>query len=637
MCGIAGLYNKNLDKNELKQQLYKMTFSLRHRGPDYSDIWISEKKSFGFGHTRLSILDLSSAGNQPMKSESGRYVICYNGEVYNHNVLRRELNNYSFNGTSDTETLLAYFEKFGVEESLNILDGMFAIAVFDKKLDILYLARDKFGEKPIYYTNLEKSFFCFASELKAITKVADEKYEIDHNSVLSFFKYNYISNNNSIYKKIKKIPPGAIAKINLQTLKINISLYWKKRRSQKNMIKKNFNEEYYINKTHDLLTASIEKRLISDVPIGCFLSGGVDSSLVASIITKKLNKKLSTFSIGFRNFDFDESVHAKKIAEYLGTDHTEYFLSKKEIIETANNLWKIYDEPFADSSQIPTTILSKLTKQKVTVCLTGDGADEIFCGYDRYKYSLILYKLLRLAPKSLRRWLYNLNSADESNFISLFQFLLKFTKIKNTNNKINKLLKIVNFKKFEDIYYDLITNEINPYFFLNREIFSKQKYNEISFENNDFLDNMMNFDLDEYLPNDILTKVDRASMHSSLEARTPFLNNEIVEFGITIPNKIMHKNSINKYILKKILSSYLPEKLFSRPKMGFGVPLNYWLKNELKDWSNDLLSIENLNKNPFLESSSVKKIYFEFLKGKNNHNTIWSICIFQSWYLNTYG
>lgn len=250
---------------------------------------------------------------------------------------------------------------------------------------------------------------------------------------------------------------------------------------------------------------------------------------------------------------------------------------------------------------------------------------------------MILYKLLRLAPKSLRRWLYNLNSADESNFISLFQFLLKFTKIKNTNNKINKLLKIVNFKKFEDIYYDLITNEINPYFFLNREIFSKQKYNEISFENNDFLDNMMNFDLDEYLPNDILTKVDRASMHSSLEARTPFLNNEIVEFGITIPNKIMHKNSINKYILKKILSSYLPEKLFSRPKMGFGVPLNYWLKNELKDWSNDLLSIENLNKNPFLESSSVKKIYFEFLKGKNNHNTIWSICIFQSWYLNTYG
>ncbi len=636
MCGICGFVNKNSNNEEqINQNIFGMLSVLNHRGPNNRDHWVSEDKKIILGHTRLSIIDLSSNGNQPMLSENNRMIISYNGETYNHANLRKILSNQNFKGNSDTETILSYFEKYGIHKTLKEIDGMFSIALFDKKERNLYLARDRFGEKPLYYY-ISDRIIIFGSEIKSILKHKSFKKQIDTTVLHDYFNFNYIGGKNSIYKNIKKILPSHYLKINIDTFKCEEICYWKKNKKIK--INPSIVLDQAIVQVEKNLIDSIENRLTSDLPVGCFLSGGVDSSLVTSIVKKHFDNELNTFSIGFDNSQYDESRYAKKIANYLNTNHHEYFLNDDEIFEVSNNISKIYDEPFADSSQIPTLFLSKLTKKKITVCLTGDGADELFFGYDRYTYAPKIFKYLKLVPKKIRDIMFE-NRDSSLNFLRYLLFLfLKIRNIKNPQNKVNKILNLISFEKFSDIYKYSISNELNAENILNKSVKnSSSLFDSFEDDENAHLSEMINFDIDEYLPNDILTKVDRASMSYSLETRTPFLNHNLAELAFSLPYNLHNKNNQNKYILKKILSKYLPENLFQRPKMGFGVPLNNWLKNQLRDMCEDLLSYKKLEESGYLNSEYIRKNYELFKHGKLNiHSSIWSILMFQSWYFNNF-
>ncbi len=635
MCGICGFVNKNATNiDQIKKNIFGMLSVLNHRGPDNSGHWISDDNNIVLGHTRLSIIDLSSNGNQPMLSKNNRIVISYNGETYNHINLRKGFIKNIYRGNSDTETILSYFEKYGFHKTLEQIDGMFSIALFNKKERNLYLARDRFGEKPLYYYVSNQNII-FGSEIKTLLKHSSIKKNIDPNVLHDYFSFNYIGGNFSIYKNIKKVLPAHYLKINVDTLKFEEIPYWNRTNKKNSPIK---NIEQATDQVEKKLIDSIDKRLTSDLPVGCFLSGGIDSSLVTSIVKKHFDNELNTFSIGFDNDQYDESKHAKKIANYLKTKHHEYFLNNSEIFEVSNNLSNIYDEPFADSSQIPTLFLSKLTKKKITVCLTGDGADELFFGYDRYLYAPKIYNYLKLIPFNLRNIIYK-NKDKGFSFLKFFLILtLKIKEIKNPENKVNKILNLINFEKFSDIYKYAVSNEINSEDIINPEIKKKHTiFDHFEMENHLELSKMVDFDINEYLPNDILTKVDRASMNYSLETRTPFLNHDLAELAQSIPLDLHKKNNQNKYILKKILSKYLPKKLFDRPKMGFGVPLNYWLKNQLSEMCEDLLSQKNLEKSGYLNSKFIRKNYEIFKKGDLNiHNSIWSILMFQSWYFNNF-
>jgi asparagine synthase (glutamine-hydrolysing) len=633
MCGICGFIKR--DSSSLaddKDNIKKMLSVLNHRGPDHQDSWVSEDGKVILGHSRLSIIDLSSNGNQPMESENRRYVMSYNGETYNHLKLRDYLKNVRFKSSSDTESILNSFMSFGVEKTLQMMEGMFAIILYDKKENNIYLIRDRFGEKPLYYY-LDNKNLIFASEIKSLLKHSGTIKKLNDEVLNDFFNYNYIGNKNSIYKNINKVLPAHYLKINLKSFKFENINYWQPK-FNKLLIE---NENDLIEKVENKLILSVNKTLTSDLPVGCFLSGGVDSSLIASIVRKHFDNKLNTFSIGFENKNYDESEYAKDIASYLNTDHHEYFLKDSEIFDTATSLSDVYDEPFADSSQIPTIILSKLTKKKITVCLTGDGADELFYGYDRYNYALKVYNYLKLVPQYLRKKIFY-NKNEKLKLVRYLLYLaLKFKGIKNIESKIEKILNLMNFDNFSDVYKFSISNEINSNNILKNNNNNNSIFKSFIKKGNSNLSNMIDFDIKEYLPNDILTKVDRASMFSSLETRAPFLNHDLASLALSIPSNLHFKNGVNKYILKKILSKYIPEKLFKRPKMGFGVPLNDWLKNQLSDWCDDLLSEKKLKETGIFNYNYIVNNYYAFKKNKANiHSSIWSILIFQSWYFKNF-
>lgn len=632
MCGICGFINRDSISLVVNQDnIKKMLSVLNHRGPDHKGAWFSEDGKVTLGHTRLSIIDLSSNGNQPMESENSRYIMSYNGETYNHLKLRDDLKNVRFKSSSDTESILNSFMSFGVDKTLQMMEGMFAIILYDKKENNIYLIRDRFGEKPLYYFSDNKNFI-FASEIKSLLKHSNTIKELNDEVLSDFFNYNYIGNKSSIYKNINKVLPAHYLKINLKSFKFENINYWQPKFNQ--LLVENEND--LIEKIENKLILSVNKTLTSDLPVGCFLSGGVDSSLITSIVRKHFDNKLNTFSIGFENKNYDESKYAKDIASHLNTDHHEYFLKDNEILDTATSLSDIYDEPFADSSQIPTVILSKLTKKKITVCLTGDGADELFYGYDRYNYALKVYNYLKLVPQYIRKKIFSKKNEKLMLIRYLLYLALKFKGIKNIENKIEKILNLMNFDNFSDVYKFSISNEINSGHILNNNN-NNSIFNSFIKKGNSNLSNMIDFDIKEYLPNDILTKVDRASMLSSLETRAPFLNHDLANLALSIPANLHFKNGVNKYILKKILSKYIPEKLFKRPKMGFGVPLNDWLKNQLSDWCDDLLSEKKLKEAGIFNYNNIINNYNAFKKDKANiHSSIWSILIFQSWYFKNF-
>tara|TARA_A100001011_G_C14318965_1_gene849455 strand:- start:5470 stop:7449 length:1980 start_codon:yes stop_codon:yes gene_type:complete len=655
MCGIAGFlcsqnntYLKNLKNlNNIKDILY-------HRGPDDHGLWYNNEEMISLGHTRLSIQDLSPAGHQPMKSFSKRYIMVYNGEIYNHLVLRNQLKSLSpkiiWKGKSDTETLLNSFDFWGIEKTLRMCSGMFSIALWDNLDKELILIRDRFGEKPLYFGIVENNFI-FGSELKVFKKITNFTNEISRDSLNLFLRFTYVPGPKSIYKNIFKLQPGAFLKINKDNLnkiinyngniyeKFKINKWWNAKEAFNDQSSNLYSsEESAINDAEKLLTQSIKSQLISDVPVGTFLSGGIDSSLVSTLMKKKLSTKTKTFTIGFEDKKYDESVYAKKIAKIIGTEHNELILNQKEALNIIPNLSKIYDEPFADSSQIPTILLSKFAKQQITVALTGDGGDELFGGYNRYVFLKNFWNKISFFPYPIRKIFAQTIDLFPLNFINNFKGIFNLISGSNVaffGDKVTKFShKIKSIKNLDELFLSSLSTFQEPSSLLvnskdlSKDIFEfKKKLNYLDYEAL-----MMFIDSQTYLTDDILCKVDRASMSRSLETRVPFLDKDVVNLAWRIPTAMKIKNKEGKWILKKILNKYVPKEYFDRPKMGFGIPLGDWLRDDLREWAENLLNKKDLESEGYFNSDLVLKLWNEHQNNKRDWQSIlWPILIFQSW------
>ncbi len=643
MCGIVGhIIKDQLTKEfDLQKITYSMLDELTSRGPDDQGIWIGTNGNICLGHRRLSIQDLSKAGYQPMESKNKNLIMVFNGEIYNHISLRKELEKKedftSWDGHSDTETLLAGIQSWGFENCLKKINGMFAIAVFDKKNSKLLLARDRLGEKPLYY-GINNNCFYFGSELKAFAKHPNWKPKLDRNSLASYLRFSYVPNPYSIYKGIFKLMPGHWIEIDTNKIKLNkTECFWNLKKIAETNSEQRYKEtksNLILNLEKDLVEA-INIRTISDVPVGAFLSGGIDSTLIVSLLKTKLSKDLETYTIGLKDVGYNEAEDALKIANYLGTNHTELYLSPKDALNLVPDLPRIWDEPFADSSQIPTLLVSKLSKNSLGVVLSGDGGDELFCGYSRYSTGFKLFSSLKKLPKFLRiniaKALRNLPIDEINNFVDKLPSKYRYPAFANRLEKLSNVLSCDN--KFS-YYLSLVSTFSNP-----DELLLEGKENNtiLNFQNDwpkidNFEEVMMSLDLITYLSGDILTKLDRASMSVGLEARVPFLDHKIVENSFRIPFKYKYRNGETKWILKKILNKYIPSDLIEKPKKGFGIPIEYWLKNNLKDWAEHLINEDRLNKEGIFKTNKIRSMWDDFILGKSKcHHQLWNILMFQAW------
>ena len=646
MCGISGIIKQNNTNTfDLESEIVKMSQSLRHRGPDNSGTWIDNNNGVALGHQRLSILDLSAAGNQPMQLQNKNLVLSFNGEIYNHLEIREKLENQSqgnfkWMSHSDTETLLRAFENWGTSETLKICSGMFSIALWNKKKKILTLARDRFGEKPLYYGWVNNDFI-FASEIKAIKTNKSFNNSICKNSLDHYLKVNYVPAPFSIYKNIFKLESGTYIEINKSTKnvgQIKKKIFWSLESSIKNNKLSTIRDEsYIIKKLEKKLIKSVKSQMLSDVPLGGFLSGGVDSSLITALMQNENNQSIKTFTIGFQDKQFDESIYAKKISNYLGTDHNEIIISDKDCRDVIPLLPKIYDEPFADSSQIPTYLICKVAKQNVTVALSGDGGDEIFGGYNRYTWGPRIWEKISILPFSLRKKLGELSLKFlERNLNIIFNLF-----VNRGGYKIHKIGKaLINSTNIDNFMQNmtlewkeensLILDHKNN-LFENSYIF-QNKINNLNFTFNDPISKMIYLDTVTYLQDDILCKLDRAAMSNSLETRLPFLDKEVIEFANKIPIDIKIKNGIGKWPLKQILSKYIPKDLIDRPKTGFSIPLGKWLKGPLRDWAENLLNEKRITQEGIFSAKLINAKWQQHLDGKQDHSSnLWGILMFQSW------
>lgn len=647
MCGLAGFVAKdNLSSDSKIRILESMSSLLAHRGPDASGTWIEER--LGLCHTRLSILDLSSHGAQPMKSSNDRYVIVFNGEIYNHLDLRKKIEQkkqaVKWRGHSDTETILEYIYTFGLEKSLNDFVGMFAFALFDRKENQLTLARDRFGEKPLYYGFINNNFV-FSSELKAFKAFPGFNHGISNDGFEAYFKFGHIPAPLTIYESIYKLNPSSFISINFSEIRsrnINEKKYWEvseiahKGISNQILDKKDIYEEFNF-----LLNKSVNSQLISDVPIGCFLSGGIDSSLISSVMQDIVDKPIKTFTIGFKESEFDESIYAKKVADLLGTDHHELIVDSEMSLDVIPRLVDMYDEPYSDSSAIPTFLVSKLAKEKVQVSLSGDGGDELFGGYNRYLYTRQLWSKIAVLPFKLRKVIGTLISTLPRS--SIFKIISIFER-KGSANFIEKLFKagkrLSYVKDIDDLYVSLVTDPyLSKNFFVSHDysssnfpntLFSKHFLNSINMTSS--FDRMMLQDQISYLPDDILCKVDRAAMSNSLETRAPFLDKDLAEFSWRIPSSLKIYKGKTKYVLRESLNRFIPKELIDRPKTGFGIPLSEWIRGPLHDWTSDLLSKDRIVKDGFFNYDEIENI----LKEHNSQEVdwgskIWTLLMFQCW------
>jgi len=634
MCGIVGFISSTDVKESYS--ISSMTDALFHRGPDDEGHFTQAiNNSFiALGHRRLSILDLSASGHQPMYSKSGRFVIVLNGEIYNHLQLRQQLNFISWEGHSDTETLLAAIESWGVGFALEKCIGMFAFALYDKDKNELILSRDRIGEKPLYY-GFNNGVFYFTSELKALRSSSDNSFEIDKNALSLYFKYGYIPAPHSIYKNIFKLKPGTFLTLSVDNyfdVDYKLKTYW----SYENEVNKNIdNKKFYsdddsLEEFQRLLTDSIRMQKLSDVPLGAFLSGGIDSTLVTAILQDVSRNPVKTFTIGFNEKKFDEAPFAKAIASHLRTDHTEYYLSSKDSLDIVPNIANIFDEPFGDASSVPTYLVSKIAKENVTVALSGDGGDELFGGYSRYQRDTLLWNNVSRFNKSFRK--------ISGNFLQTISLQRKFSNIDwvvkegNFLRRSNNLGQLLNETEFETFYTNRRTiwadNDsllINPIIGIDKNLFNSRMSNAT--------EKMMYHDMLMYLPDDLLVKVDRSAMAVSLETRAPLLDHRIVSFAASIPLNQKIRNNSGKWIMRNLLYKYVPKNLVERPKMGFMMPIDNWLRNELKFWMLDLLNPESVKKQGLFNIDVINKTVHNHFKGiENNGYKLWPLLMFQSWY-----
>jgi asparagine synthase (glutamine-hydrolysing) len=638
MCGIAGFveFKRRTGPDQLRAVALRMADALRHRGPDDRGVWVDADAGVAFGHTRLAIIDLSPAGAQPMISSCGRFVLSYNGEVFNAPELRAELEaaGRRFRGHSDTEVLVEGFAVWGIRATIERLIGMFALAAWDRSTRVLALVRDRLGIKPLYWGHANGSLV-FASELKALDAIPGWQREIDRDALAAFLRYGYVPTPMSIYRDVHKLAPGTMLE-SREDGEVRSTNYWSlsKVAAKGQAEQLDLSDEAAREMVETLLYDAVRRRMVADVPLGMFLSGGIDSSTIAALMQANSAQPIRTFSIGFREPAYDEAAHAKRVAAHLGTAHTELYVTAAEAQAVIPKLPEIYDEPFADSSQIPTYLVSEMTRRHVTVALSGDGGDEVFAGYNRYAQGLRAAKIIRWLPRPMRQAIAGMMMGVTPNtWDRLSRAVPRQIRPRLVADKVHKLASVLP-EDSVGFYRQLVTQWSEASSLVegagapDESLYDRKLRDRFP----DDVSWMVYLDTLTYLPDDILAKVDRASMAVALEVRVPFLDHRLVELSWRLPQRFKLRGSTGKWLLRQIAYQHVPKALLERPKMGFAVPIDDWLRGPLKDWAGDLLNASPIGGAGLLDRGSILKKWAEHQTGARNWQSfLWNVLMFEAW------
>ena len=643
MCGLTGFWTKRNEQGDLTHMVQRMTDAITYRGPDDHGYWADQGRGVAFGHRRLSIIDLSPEGHQPMHSASGRFVMIYNGEIYNFEELRaelcRETGHKTWRGHSDTEVILEAIEHWGLEEAVGRFIGMFALALWDRAENTLHLVRDRLGIKPLYY-GWSGSSFLFGSELHTLKRHPDFVGRLNQRAIGAYLRYRYIPSPESIYEDIYKLPPGSIIKLQHPLERAEPKAYWSAYEVAQAGVSCPFegSPDEAVDALHDLLADAVKRRMVADVPLGAFLSGGVDSSAVVALMQAQSTQSVKTFTIGFNEDTHNEAHYAKAVAKHLGTDHTELYVTPEDAMAVIPNLPRLYDEPFADESQIPTLLVSELARRKVTVSLSGDGGDELFGGYTVYQKNQSRWKALERVPYALRspvaHVLGKTAELPQPRLDALGKLLPSRLQGYTNADQMSRIAEYLNLRSQRDLHEKYLTR-LDAHQTLvaaqKSEAYVADRPDWTSFPS--YVQSMMYWDTTTFMPDDILVKLDRASMKVSLEARVPILDHRVVELAWRFPLELNFEGSEGKQLLRKVLYRYVPKNLVERPKRGFSVPIRYWLKGPLKDWADDLLSEERLEREGVLNARVIRQYWEDFLADRfpQGHSPIWTALTLQAW------
>jgi asparagine synthase (glutamine-hydrolysing) len=645
MCGLTGYWKASGHSTQEAQAIVgEMARQISHRGPDDQGVWTDADAGLALAHRRLSILDLSPQGHQPMLSHCGRYVIAFNGEVYNFAAIRDELEQAgvasAWRGHSDTEVMLAAIAAWGLEAALKKFVGMFAFALWDREMHTLSLARDRLREKPLY-NGWQAETLLFGSELKALKAHPAFRAEIDRDALTLFLRHNAIPSPYSIYQGIHKLPPGTFLQVHAGQKDARPVAYWSARSAaeagQRNLFRGSDAEA--VTELERLLAQAVGGQMVADVPLGAFLSGGLDSTTIVALMQAQSARPVKTFTIGFNEAGYNEAEHAHAVAHHLGTEHTELYVTPQDAIDLIPGLSAVYDEPFADSSQVPTCLVSRLARQHVTVSLSGDGGDELFGGYNRYFWARNLWRKLGWAPRPLRAALAGVLTTLppalwNTAFQRLDQWLPARLRYANPGDKLHKVAEILAVRSPEEIYLGLVSHWKNPAQLVpgSHEPLTLLTDPARRADLPDFEHRMMYLDTVTYLPDDILTKVDRAAMSVSLETRVPLLDHRLVEFAWTLPLDMKIRHGQGKWLLRQVLYRHVPQALMDRPKMGFGVPIDHWLRGPLKDWAATLIEPGRLTRERVFDPAPIQRKWAEHQSGSRNWSYyLWDVLMFQQW------
>jgi asparagine synthase (glutamine-hydrolysing) len=647
MCGIAGIWNESLNAAQARRVVHGMAESLIHRGPDDDGCWAESDGSVALAHRRLSIVDLSPLGRQPMVSVSGRYAIVFNGEVYNHLDLKRELTSDhcfggTFRGSSDTEVMLAAIDAWGLRSAVERFIGMFAFALWDRRTHRLFLVRDRLGIKPLYYGWAGKAFL-FGSELRALATHPDFRSDINRDALALLMRHNCIPAPHCIYNHVYKLLPGTILSIGSPNCRdVRPVPFWSARETAERGLADPFcgTEVEAIDQLDLLLREAVGLRMVADVPLGAFLSGGVDSSTVVALMQAQSDRPIKTFSIGSLDDNYDEARYAREVARHLGTDHTELYVSAQDALTVVPHLPTLYDEPFSDSSQIPTYLVSKLAREHVTIALSGDGGDELFAGYNRHVWGQSVWNAISWMPPLLRQMTARaIDAVSPQVWDRLFdgagRFIPMNVCLRGSGDKLHKIAQTLSSTTAEAFYRTLASHWSEPECLVlgAKEPLTSLTATDHRTDAFGLTNTMLYLDLVTYLPDDILTKVDRASMAVSLEARVPLLDHRVVEFAWRIPLSMKLCQGRSKWLLRQVLNRYVPARLIERPKAGFGVPIGAWLRGPLRPWAEALLDAGRLRREGFFNPIPVRQKWLEHLAGRKNWEYhLWDVLMFQAWH-----
>jgi asparagine synthase (glutamine-hydrolysing) len=640
MCGIAGFWQRpGEDATVLGERVGRMAETLHHRGPDDGGTWVDAAAGVALGFRRLAILELSPLGHQPMTSNEQRYTIVFNGEIYNYRDLKADLISagHSFRGGSDTEVILAGFSRWGIERTLGRIRGMFGIAVWDAEARTLTLVRDRIGKKPVYYGRADDAWL-FGSELKALRAYPSFRAEIDREALAQFLRFGYVPAPRSIYRGIRKLQPGHFVTLGRDRDATPVC-YWDAaavaQEGQRDPLR--LDDAQAINQLDVLLRDAVARRMIADVPLGAFLSGGLDSSTVVALMQTQSAAPVKTFTIGFDVPGYNEAEAAKAVAAHLHTEHTELYVTPDQARAVIPSLPTIYDEPFADSSQIPTYLVSRLARCHVTVSLSGDGGDELFAGYNRYFWGPRIWDRAKYLPAAVRRAVCSALERIPPEYLdrayaAVERVLPSSWAVDRPGDKLHKLAGVLSAPDQMELYRRLVSAWHHPETVVIETTEPPVNGPARRYLPDGFCERMMYCDLVTYLPEDILVKVDRASMAVSLEVRAPLLDQRLVEWAWRLPQAQRVRNGSGKWLLRQLLYRHVPQELVDRPKTGFGVPIDHWLRGPLRDWAEDLLSEGALEAGGFLRAAPIRRVWLQHLGGHRNEQTrLWPILMFQAW------